>query len=312
MAKAGEAGRSLELLDDVEPQDPVALSMFQRIKRSLRLFKLDPEYGTKEHYMIYLKSVYRFMMIPLEDKPGLLSRIFYPSSSSEWKPSPEDSRELLKKFYLEAQLIKKLSKKDWKLVKDSKDPEVVLNKLLYGIDFKPEFDGFLKKIPWIISRDRYGAPALDLFYWRAPGTEMPQKPVAVDEEFLEKLVEGVKEHQAYARIEIDDEFVELKSKKQIMERLKEDERVLIDSYVGVSKIERDFVLHKRLILWSNPGYERYEKESKMGKLAGSKPLPYLALLQEKAQQLEIPFVADESPEPRVRPKRREPEVDEGK
>ena len=87
--------------------------------------------------------------------------------------------------------------------------------------------------------------------------------------------------------------MELKSRKQIEKMLKVDERVLIDSYVGVSKIERDFVLHKRLILWSNPGYERWEKESRVGKVTKSKPKPFLVMLQEKATQLEIPFIAHE-------------------
>jgi hypothetical protein len=190
-------------------------------------------------------------------------------------------------------MIKKLPDRDWQKVNKSNDPEVILNRLLYGLGFKPEFQKFLKRIPWIISHDRYGAPALDLVHWRTPGTKLPQKPVSVDDEFIDKLVEGVREHQSYAKIEIGNEFVELKSRRQIMERLKEDERVLIDSYVGVSKIERDFILHKRLILWRNPGHERYEKESKLGKMRGVKPLPYLALLQEKAQLLEIPFVASE-------------------
>jgi hypothetical protein len=268
---------------------------------------VDPEYGSKKAYRTYLKSVYRFMLIPLEDRPGFLSRLFYAESSAAWEPSPEDARELLEKFYLETKMINKLTDKDWSKVKNSKDPEIVLNKLLYGIKFKPEFDGFLKKIPWIISRDRYGAPALDLVHWRAPGTDVPQKPVSVDDTFIDRLVEGVSEHEAYARIEVGDEFVDLKSRSQIMAQLKEDERVMIDSYVGVSKIERDFVLHKRLILWRNPGHERYEKESRAGKMNKVKPKPYLVLLQEKAQQLEIPFITSETPAPKVRPKRIAPE-----
>lgn len=309
MAKAKKGGKSLDLLDDVVKEEPVPLSLFQRLKKSLRLFKTEPEYNSKDAYLIYLKSAYRFMMIPLEERPSLLYRIFYAENSSKWKPSDEDARELLEKFYLETRLIKDLPDKDWKKIRRSKDPEIVLNKVLYGIDFKPEFQQFLQRIPWIISRDKYGAPALDLIFWRAPGTDVPQKPVAVDDEFIDSLVEGVHDNQAYAKIEVDDEFVDLKSRKQIMAQLKKDERVLIDSYVGVSKIERDFILHKRLILWRNPGFERYEKESKAGKMRSAKPMPYLVLLQERAQQLEIPFVTTVSPEPRLRPRRIQPQAD---
>ena len=289
-AEAKKRGRSLDLLDEVVTEDPTPLPFFKRFVATFKVFKTQPEYGTREAYLGYLKSAYRFMMQPMEDPPGWFYRIFYTDRSRDWKPSPDEARDLLEKFFIEVQLIRNLSKDDWRKVRSSKDPEVTLNKMLYGIRFKPEFERFLQNIPWIVSHDRYGAPALDLVFWNPPGTEIPQKPIAVDEEFLDELVRGMKEHQSYARIEVNDKFVELKSKAQIMRRLDEDERVLIDSYVGVSKIERDFVLHKRLILWSNPGYERWIDEQKKGKPRGTKPQPYLVLLQEKAQHLEIPFV----------------------
>jgi len=282
----------LDLLHDVVPrgQEP---RFYQRFRISFKVFRDDPEYDSKEEYLNYLKRAYRFMMIPLEEQPSLIYRIFYRESGLGWVPSHDDAKELLEKFYLEKELIDQLPDRDWEKVKNAKEPEVTLNRLLYGIDFKPDFESFLKNIPWIVSRDRYGAPALDLVFWNPPGTEIPQKPVAVDDGFIDELIEGVKKHQSYARIEVNDKFVELKSRKQIEQRLEVDERVLIDSYVGVSKIERDFVLHKRLILWSNPGYERWVKESKMGKMKRTKPKPYLVMLQEKATQLEIPFVAQE-------------------
>lgn len=295
--KARKHGRSIDFLDSVVSENPAPMPFFQRLMRSVRVFRIDPEYSSKGAYLAYLKSVYRFMLVPLEERPGLLYRIFYAESAKAWKPSTEEALDLLEKFFLETKLIKRLSDKDWEKVKNAKDPEVVLNRLLYGIEFKPEFNKLLRSIPWIISHDRYGAPALDLMSWMPPGTEMPQKPIAVDDEFIDELVEGVEKHEAYAKIEIGDKFVDLKDRKQIMDQLKEEERVLVDSYVGVSKIERDFVLHKRLILWRNPGYERWEKESKMGKLKKSRPEPYLVLLQERAQHLEIPFLtADQMPD----------------
>ena len=296
MAEAEKTGKSIPLLKSVVPETETPVPFFQILRKTFKVFRSDPEYSSKEAYVAYvayLRSAYKFLMVPLEKPPNLIVRIFFREISNQWKPSPEDSRELLEKFFLETSLIRQLSEEEWGEVIDSDDPEVVLNRLLYGIEFKKEFEGFLHKIPWIVSRDRYGAPALDLMFWNPPGTEIPQKPVGVDDEFIDDLIDGVKQRQSYARIEVNDKFVELKSRKQVEKRLKVDERVLIDSYVGVSKIERDFVLHKRLILWSNPGYERYEKESRMGKIKTSKPKPYLAMLQEKATQLEIPFVAHE-------------------
>lgn len=308
--EAQKRGRSLELLDEVVPEDPIPLPFFKRFVATFKVFKTQPEYGSKEAYLAYLKSAYRFMMQPLEDPPGLFYRIFYQSRYDAWWPSADEARELLEKFFIEAQLIRNLSDADWEKVRLADDPEVVLNKLLYGIKFKPEFENFLHNIPWLISHDRYGAPALDLVFWNPPGTDVPQKPIGVDDEFIDELVEGVRDRESYTRIEVNDKFVELKNKKQIMGQLDSDERVLIDSYVGVSKLERDFVLHKRLILWRNVGYENWEKDRAKGKAKGARPKPYLVILQEKAQHLEIPFVtlAPAKKDSKKR-KRIEPEVD---
>jgi hypothetical protein len=56
--KARKKKRSIELLDEVVPADPVPLPFFQRLKRSLKVFKDDPEYGSKKAYLAYLKSAY--------------------------------------------------------------------------------------------------------------------------------------------------------------------------------------------------------------------------------------------------------------
>jgi hypothetical protein len=307
--EAQKRGRSLELLDEVVPEDPTPLPLFKRFVATFKVFKTTPEYGSKEAYLGYLKSAYRFMMQPLEDPPGIFYRIFYQARYDAWAPSSDEARELLEKFYIETQLIRNLSDEDWRRVRAADDPEVVLNKLLYGIKFKPEFENFLHNIPWLVSHDRYGAPALDLVRWNPPGTDVPQKPIGVDDEFIDELVEGVREQKSYARIEVDDKFVELRNKKQILRQLKKDERVLIDSYVGVSKLERDFVLHKRLILWRNVGYETWKKDREKGKAAGARPQPYLVMLQERAQHLEIPFVTLAPAKKKSKDKERETGVD---
>jgi hypothetical protein len=283
-----------EILPDAALQEDI--SLFKRFTTALRPFYEQDEYNSKRSYLRYLRNVYGFMIHPFEEPPNRVLNIFYPDLKTSWEPSPEHSIELLKRFYLETKLIRSLTDKQWQHVYRSNNPESELVRILYGIRFNPKFNAFLKDIPWMLAEDHYGAPALDTVYWRAPGPELAKKPLGIDLELLAKLVEESVNGQAYRMIVIEtDRDDEVKSKKlsnstQIIDQIEKEGIARIDSYAGISKRENDFVIFQRMIIWPNPGFERYENATKFERLKMAKPPPYLGTIRERAIPLEIPFI----------------------
>ncbi len=287
------------ILDEILPDNALQedISLFKRFTTALRPFYEQDEYNSKRSYLRYLRNVYGFMIHPFEEPPNTVLNIFYPGLKTSWEPSPEHSIELLKRFYLETELIRSLTDKQWQRVYRSNNPESELVRVLYGIRFNPKFNAFLKDIPWMLAEDYYGAPALDTVYWRAPGPELAKKPMGIDLELLDKLVEESEKGQAYRMVVIETgRDGEVKSKKlsrraQILEQIEREGIVRIDSYAGISKRENDFVIFQRMMIWPNPGYERYDKATKFERLKMAKPLPYLGTIRERAIPLEIPFLS---------------------
>jgi hypothetical protein len=301
------------MLDDILPDDELKenLSLFQRFTTALKPFYDNDEYNSKKSYLRYLRSVYGFMIHPFEEPPNRILNIFYPSLKNSWEPSPEHSIELLKRFYLETKLIQSLTDKQWHQIYNSGNPEAALVQQLYGIKFNDKFRDFLGQLPWMMAEDYYGAPALDTVYWRAPGPELPKKPLAIEMDFLDKLVEDSKKNRIY-RLIVDENghtsesdkrstppeisgrddvtAVKLTSRNQILKMIDEFGIARIDSYLGLSKRENDFVVFQRIMIWPNPGFERYQNAKKLERLSMTKPSPYLGTIQERAIPLEIPFL----------------------
>ncbi|MEE9151557.1 MAG: hypothetical protein V3U20_06975 [Thermoplasmata archaeon] len=286
--KAEAQGNVLPLLDEViRDKKSHPIPKFMSLLNPFYSWK---EYRTKEDYLQYLKQAYGFMLSPLEIPPGRIVSIFFPHYGRTWSPSPESALELLKKFYVEVNLINDLTPLQWKKVASATNPEMMMAKMLYGTRFKPEFENLLKRIPWILSSDVYGSPGLDLIYRRAPGHEMPKKPFGVGESYLSNLVKASLTNQAYTLLPIGDEKVRLTDKIQITSQIEAEGTAQIDSFVGLSKIEHDFVIHRHIIIWQNPGYERYQKASFFDRLRFAKPSRFLCVIREKALPLEIPFL----------------------
>lgn len=286
--KAESLGSVLPLLDELIPDKrsrplPKLLSI-------LYPFNTNAEFRTKEDYLHYLKHAYGFMLNPLENPPGRMVGIFFPNHKRTWSPSRESAVELFKKFYVEVKLINELTPLQWKKVASAKNPEAMIAKLLFGTKFKPEFENLLRRIPWILSQDVYGAPGLDIVYRRAPGHEMPKKPFAVGESFLSNLVKSSLENQTYTVLALGDENVRLTDKTQITTQIEAEGSAHLDSFIGMSKIERDFVIHRHIIIWQNPGFERYEKASFVYRLRFARPSRFLCAIREQALPLEIPFL----------------------
>ena len=301
------------MLDDILPDDELKenLSFLQRFTTALKQFYDDDEYNSKISYLRYLRSVYGFMIHPFEEPPNHVLNLFYPSLTNSWEPSPEHSIELLKRFYLETKLIQSLTDKQWHRIYSSGNPEAALAQKLYGIKFNDKFSEFLQELPWMMAEDYYGAPALDTVYWRAPGPELPKKPIAIEQDFLDKLVEDSRNKRSY-RLVVDENgysgdgdkrsippevsgrddvtAVKLKSRKQILKMIDEYGIARVDSYLGLSKRENDFVVFQRIMIWPNPGFERYQNASKLERLGMARPSPYLGTIQERAIPLEIPFL----------------------
>ncbi len=286
--KAEELGSVLPLLDEVIPDRKSR--PIPRLLSFLYPFDSRKEYRTKEDYLQYLKQAYGFMMSPLEIPPRRIVSIFFPRLNRSWSPSPDSAVDLLKKFYVEVKLINELTPLQWKDITSSKNPEAMITKMLYGVRFKPEFENLLRRIPWVLSSDVYGAPGLDIIYRRAPGHEMPKKPFGVGESYLKNLVKSSLANQTYSLITIGEENIKLTDKTQITSQIESDGKAHIDSFIGMSKIERDFVIHRHIIIWKNPGFERYEKASFLHRLRFAKPSPFLCAIKEEALPLEITFL----------------------
>jgi hypothetical protein len=292
--KAVELGFALSVLDDVIPDKK--MPAVKRIKSFMNPFYTQSEYSTREEYLQYLKYAYGFMMSPLEEPPGRLLGFFFPKYRNSWSPSNDSAVELLKKFYVEVNLIRELSESEWTDIASSKNPEAKLAKTLYGAEFKPDFLKFIKKIPWILARDVYSSPGLDLMYWTAPGQKMPQKPFGIGDSFLTNLAKVSSESKAYVLLSATqdstdaEERVRLKNENQILQLIEKEGTAHLDTFVGISKIERDFVIHQHIAIWNNPGYERYKKASIMKRIAYMKPPRYLCVFREQALPLEIAFI----------------------
>ena len=285
LLKKAESESALSLLGEVVPEGKS--SWRHRVFSAIYPFYRSNEYKNKEAYLQYLKKVYGFLMTPFEEAPPEIMKLLYPERSKDWEPSHELAVELLKKFYLEAELIKEISDADWERIRNSNDPESAITHLIFKPRFRPEFEEFLNKIPWFISRDLYASPALDSVAWEGPGTKLPKKPVACNEEFFEILVKESLSGHAYREIVSEDGKELLSDKKQIIEEIENKGAVIIDSYIGLTKIEKDFVVHQRIIIWEQPVDENAKP---MRKLRMRKSSPYLYVIREEAVPLEIPFM----------------------
>lgn len=286
--KAKAMGSTLLLLDELIPDKKVR--PFTRFRSAIKPFDDRSEYRTKEDYLQYLKYAYGFMMSPMEIPPGRILSLFFPGYRRSWSPSQDSAIELLKRFYAEVRLISELSPSQWEEVVKSTNPEGTISKLLYGTEFKPDFEEFLRRIPWIMSWDAYGTPGLDLMYRRAPGHEMPKKPFGVGDSFFNNLVRSSLSNQIHTVLVLEEERIKLTAKSQITDQIKAEGSATIDSFIGLSKIERDFVIHQRIIIWQNPGFKKYQRSSLFHRLRYAKPSRFLCLIREDALPLEIPFL----------------------
>ncbi|UCE36588.1 MAG: hypothetical protein JSW00_13870 [Thermoplasmata archaeon] len=290
--KAKSTGNTLSLLDDVVPERRE--KAIPKLLSKLHPFYRRTEYRTKEDYLQYLKQAYGLLLTPMEVPPGRMVGLFFPNHKKTWSPSQNSAQELLKKFYVEVALIKELSPAQWSEVLGAQNPEAAITKMIFKTEFTSEFEEFLRTIPWIISEDVYGAPGLDLVYRYAPGQKMPKKPFGVGEGFLDKLVESSVRDQTRTILYLNDEKVKLSDKKQVIDQIEAESSARLDSFMGISKIERDFVIHQHIIIWYNPGYEKYHKASLFEKIIYAKPPRFLCAIREEALPLDIPIVSRRS------------------
>lgn len=290
--KARSLGIVTPILDEMVPDKKVR--PIPKLISKLKPFYKREEFRTKEDYLQYLKQVYGFMLNSLEFAPGRAVSLFYPTYSRTWEPSHDSAEELLRKFYVEVKLISKLSPLEWKEVASATKPEAKLAKMLYGTQFKPEFQDLLKRIPWVISWDVYGAPGLDLIYRRAPGHKMPKKPFGVGESYINNLVTASLEKQSYTVYIEKGENKKLTDKNQITKQIEMEGAAHLDSFVGMSKIERDFMIHRHIIIWVNPGFEKYQNKRFLNRIIYAKPPRFLCAIREEALPLEIPFLERKS------------------
>lgn len=290
MKKVNQYRSALVLLDEIVPESRPTL--VKRLNQTLNPFYNQNEYDSKDDYLQYLKKVYGFLISPLESPPGRFMKTFYKSRLSSWQPEPEQAKTLIKQFYLETKLIQDMSAEDWAKVRSSSDPESAIFRLLYGIKFSQKFKIFLSTLPWRVSHEPYGAPGLDLISWRTPGPELAKRPMAVEMDFINRLVQSSETNEAYREILIEakNKYLKLNSKKQVLSEIKFSDKATIDSYVGISKRETDFVLHQRIIIWKNPGFNKYHKLNWNEQLGLMKPSKYLATINERVVPLEIPFL----------------------
>jgi hypothetical protein len=292
LKKAQSTKSTLSLLDDVV--SPRRTRFLPRLVSKVRPFYRREEYRTKEDYLQYLKYAYGFLLTPMEVPPSRTVGLFFPNHKKTWSPSEDSAQELLKKFYVEVALINELTPGQWNEVTGAQNPEGTINKMIFKTKFTSDFMEFLKKIPWIISDDVYGAPGLDIVYRRAPGHTIPKKPFGVGEDFIKKLVQSSSNNQTHTVLEVGEEKIRLTDKGQIIEKLESEGTVHLDSFIGISKIERDFVIHQHIAIWYNPGFKKYEKAFMFQKLIYAKPPRFLCAIREEALPLEIPFVSRRS------------------
>jgi hypothetical protein len=282
---------SLYILDQIIPIFKLPLGI--RFRRALNPFYKKIEYESKDDYLQYLKKVYVFLISPLEEPPPWLLRTYRSRQIETWAPSLATSRKLLRQFYLEVELINDMSEQNWEKVRRSSNPESALFKQIYGIKFAPEFETFLSALPWRVSHEPYGAPGLDLSFWRTPGPELPKKPLAAELDYITRLVKSSKNKETYTELYLEnkDKYHELTSSDQVISEITRTGKAMIDSYVGISKRETDFVLHQRVIIWENPSFKKYQSSTLKNKFKLVKPTQFLAILHERVIPLEIPFLS---------------------
>jgi hypothetical protein len=288
LERARETGSTLSLLSEIVPDKRV--HPLRRIREKARPFYEGREYQSKDDYLQYLKQAYGFLQTPMEVPPGRLISLFYPGMKKNWEPADDIASELLSRFYVEVKLISELSEAQWEKVASAENPEIALNKVLFKTEFKEDFQEFLKTIPWIVSYDAYGSPGLDLIWRYAPGAELPKKPFAVGEKYLKKIVKRTQRKRAYTLLWDDGERIPLKGKKQILAQIENEGEAKLDTFVGLSKIEADFVVHQHIVIWKNPGTAKYDEASRITKLIYLRPSKYLCIIREEALPLEIPFL----------------------
>jgi hypothetical protein len=286
--KARKSGFALSLLDEVLPDRKIPA--IPRVLSKLRPFYNRAEYQSKENYLQYLKQVYGFLQTPMEVPPGRFLNFFYPDLKKSWSPDHDIAQELLAKFYVEVKLISELSPNQWNEVREAENPEMVINKLIFKTEFKTDFKEFLRTIPWIKSHDAYGSPGLDLMYRQAPGSELPKKPFGVGKGYLKKLAQASLENRAHTLLWVDGEKIKLTNEGQITSETANGGEVHLDSFLGLSKVERDFVIHKHIIIWENPGNKKYKDTPFFKRLLYLKPHDYLCIIREEALPLEIAFL----------------------
>jgi hypothetical protein len=292
LKKAQSTKSTLFLLDDVV--SPRKTRFLPRLLSKVRPFYRREEYQTKEEYLQYLKYAYGFLLTPMEVPPSRTVGLFFPNHKKTWSPSEDSAQELLKKFYVEVALISELTSEQWNEVAGAHDPEAAINKMIFKTRFTSDFMEFLKKIPWIISDDVYGAPGLDIVYRRAPGHLISKKPFGVGEDFIKKLVKSSSNNQIHTVMEEGEEKIRLKHKKQIIKKIESEGTAHLDSFMGISKIERDFVIHQHIAIWNNPGFKKYENATIFQRILYAKPPRFLCAIREEALPLEIPFVSRNS------------------
>jgi hypothetical protein len=167
---------------------------------------------------------------------------------------------------------------------------MIINRLIFKTEFKEDFEEFLRTIPWVKSHDAYGSPGLDLMYRRAPGSELTKKPFGVGDGYLKKLAQASLENRAHTLLWVDGEKMKLTNEDQITSQTANGGTARLDSFLGLSKVERDFVVHKHIIIWENPGIKKYLKAPFFKRLIYLKPHRYLCIIREEALPLEIAFL----------------------
>lgn len=286
--KARKSGLALSLLDEVLPDRNIP--KISRVLSKFRPFYNRLEYQSKENYLQYLKQVYGFLQTPLEVPPGRFLNVFYPDLKKKWSADHEIAEELLARFYVEVKLISELTPSQWNDVREAENPEMMINRLIFKTHFKPDFEEFLRTIPWIRSEDVYGSPGLDLMYRQAPGSELPKKPFGIGDGYLKKLAQASCENRAHTLLWVDGEKIKLTNEGQITSQTADGGTARLDSFLGLSKVEGDFVVHKHIIIWENPGMEKYLKVPFFKRLIFLKPHRYLCIIREEALPLEIAFL----------------------
>ncbi len=301
--RAQAAGSAIEVLDGIDIGG--ALPPIQKLLDAIKPFDDRREYRSKEDYLRYLKLVYGFLMTPMEEGPPRMMRLFYPSLASSWRPDNDASVELLRRFYVETQMVKDLPEETWAKVRKAVVPEAFLAKNMYGVDFESRFKLFLTGLSWYMAPDTYSGPQASIDPWQLPGREPSNKPIKARPSFLKQLVADSLKGKSFTLVrkpidnftpegeviqpqdngteeKAEDFALEFEGEKlstiaQLRETLDSGKLVRLDTYIGLSKIEGDYVLCHSMSIWRN-------EKSK------DRRYPYSYKIEEHAIPLELPFL----------------------